>query len=77
MVHAQASNGTKQIKLSTSDIPGHGTVQIHHGPSFEKISFSLSVKNFCFCFVSYGKKNTGQFLNHESDSDCSVIVLKL
>ena len=37
---------TKQIKLSTSDILGHGTVQIHHGPSFEKISFSLLVKSF-------------------------------
>ena len=54
---------TKQIKLSTSDIPGHGTVQIHHGPSFEKISFSLLVKHFCFRFVSYGNPHSLETLN--------------
>ena len=54
---------TKQIKLSTSDIPGDGTVQIDHGPSFEKISFSLLVKKFCFRFVSYGNSHSLKTLN--------------
>ena len=48
MVHVQA-NATKQVKLSTSDILGlPWEVQIHHRPSVQKISFSLSVKKVLF-----------------------------